>query len=45
LADALASLLLNQNAHNQQSALDAGATCTASPRIVRQAEELMLRRL
>lgn len=45
LADALASLLLTQHAHNQQSALDAGATFAASPRIVRQAEELMLRRL
>lgn len=45
LADALASLLLTQHAHNQQSTLDAGATCMASPRIVTQAEEFMLRRL
>jgi AraC-like DNA-binding protein len=45
LADAMASILLTQHAHNQQSALDARATCTASPRTVRQAEELMMRRL
>jgi AraC-like DNA-binding protein len=45
LADTLASLLLTQHAHNQQSTLEARATRTASPRTVRQAEELMLRRL
>jgi AraC-like DNA-binding protein len=45
LADALASLLLTQHVHNQHSTLDASATYAASPRIVRQAEELMLRRL
>jgi AraC-like DNA-binding protein len=45
LADALASLLLTQHAHSQQSTLHADATCTPSMRVVRQAEELMLRRL
>lgn len=45
LTDALASLLLTQHAHNHQSTLEGRETGTGSPRIVRLAEELMLRRL
>jgi AraC-like DNA-binding protein len=45
LAGALASLLLTHQPHNHQSTLEVRETSTATPRIVRQAEELMLRRL